>query len=177
MNFFPDSVRGSPRDIPIVLVTVFSITLFSVAMFMGVSSFNSQFQELNESESSLNTDTSAKFVQETTNVFGLVDAGAIVLIGAFFLGSIYSALQITSSKIFIIPSLLFLIASLYLAGILGNLYFMIAETPALVEYFNAFPYSTQVMNNFGILTGVLGTVLLAATYLNGFSTRSQEVGI
>lgn len=171
-----ETVRGSPRDIPIVLITVFSITLFSIAMFTGVSSFNEQFQELNESESnSLNTDTSAKFVQETTNVFGLVDAGAIILIGAFFLGSIYSALQITSSKIFIVPSLLFLIASLYLAGILGNLYFMIAETPALVEYFNAFPYSTQVFNNFGLLTGVLGMVLLAATYLRNPS--NTEVGI
>jgi hypothetical protein len=170
-----DYVRGSPRDIPIVLITVFSITLFSIAMFTGVSSFNDQIQELNESESSLNMDTSAKFVHETTNVFGLVDAGAIILIGAFFLGSIYSALQITSSKIFIVPSLLFLIASLYLAGIMSNLYFMIAETPALVSYFNAFPYSTQVMNNFGLLTGVLGMVLLAATYLRNPGTT--EVGI
>jgi len=172
---FSETLRGSPRDIPIVLITVFSITLFSIAMFTGVSSFNEQIQELNESDSSLNMDTSAKFVQETTNVFGLVDAGAIILIGAFFLGSIYSALQITSSKIFIVPSLLFLIASLYLAGVMSELYFMIAETPALVEYFNAFPYSAQVMDNFGLLTGVLGMILLAATYLRNPGTT--EVGI
>lgn len=171
-----DTFRGSPRDIPIVLVTVFSIVLFSVAMFMGVSSFNDQFQELNQSDSSLNTETSAKFVQETTNVFGLVDAGAIILIGAFFLGSIYSALQISASKIFIIPSLLFLIASLYLAGILSEAYFMIGETPAVAQHFNAFPYSAQVMNNFGLITGVLGMVLLAATYLRNPS-RNTEVGI
>lgn len=174
MNF-SESVQGSPRDTPIVLVTVFSIILFSIAIFIGTSSFNDQFQDLNESESSLPMDNSAEFVDKTASVFNLVDAGAIVLMGAFFLGSIYSALQVTSSKIFIVPSLFFLIASLYLAGVLSELYFMIGETPALEGYFNDFPYSTELMDNFGLLTGVLGMVLLTATYLR--NPKNTEVGI
>jgi len=169
--------RGSPRDIPVILVTVFSIMLFSVAMYTGVSSFNEQIQEMNETQSNgLDMKRSASFTKEVTGVFGLADAGGIVLIGAFFLGSIYSALQVTSSKIFLIPSFLFLVASLYLAGILGEVYFMIGETPVLVEYFNDFPYQTKVMNNIGLITGVLGMILLAATYLRN-PTKKSEIGI
>jgi ABC-type xylose transport system permease subunit len=94
------------------------------------------------------------------------------------LGSIYAALQVTASKIFIIPSLLFLITGLYMAGIFSDAYMMIADTAVVTPWFNDFPVLAQVMDgdNLGIITGSLGLVILVATY---WRTRGSvtEVGL
>ncbi|PSG99150.1 MAG: hypothetical protein BRC29_03425 [Nanohaloarchaea archaeon SW_7_43_1] len=176
MKFSPN-VRGSVRDIPFVLVLVFTIAMSSVVVYGGVSEAHDSFQSLNESNDSdiSGIGKATGFMGSVLGVFTLIDAGAIILIGVFFLGAIYSALQVDASKIFAIPSFLFLLASLYLAGLLGDTYFLVAEQSALVSWFNQFPLTARVFSNFGVITGSLGAVLFIATYIK---TRTvQEVGI
>lgn len=169
------NVRGSVRDIPFVLVLVFTIAMSSVVVYGGVSEAHSSFQDLNQSSNISGIGKSTAFMGDVLGVFGLIDAGAIILIGVFFLGSVYSALQVDASKIFAIPSFLFLLSSLYLAGLLGDTYFLVAEQSALVSWFNQFPLTARVFSNFGIIAGSLGAVLFIATYIK---TRTvTQVGL
>jgi len=176
MNF--SDVRGSVRDIPFILVLVFTIAMSSVVVYGGVSEAHDSFSSLNQShnESELpGISKSTEFMGSVLGVFALIDAGAIILIGVFFIGAIYSALQVDASKIFAIPSFLFLLASLYLAGLLGDAYFLVSEQSALVDWFNFFGLQAQVFGNMGVITGSLGAVLFIATYIK---TRSvTEVGL
>lgn len=168
--------RGSPRDIPYILVLVVTIAMSAVVVYGGTHEAHQQFQDLNETEDSLDLDRSTEFMGNVLGVFNLIDAGTIILIGVFFLGSVYSAFQVNSSKLFIVPSFLFLLTSLYLAGLMSDVYFMVAETGSLTSWFNFFDLQAKTFDLLGQITAVLGTVLFIATYINA-SGLQKQVGL
>ena len=167
--------KGSVRDIPIILIMLFALAMTFVA-FQGLSAeTHNQFKELNESTGEDRIEGIGKateFTGEMLGIFALVDAGTIVLFFMFFLASIYAGLQINASKLFALPSFFFLIAALYVAGILSDTFLSISKIDPVVSWFNAMPITVKTFANLPVLSASLGTVLFIAVYIRTKNIRS-----
>lgn len=151
----------SLRDHMQYLIAIPPLTLTLWICFLLVSKFNQSSQ------------LSGVAMQQTAKAISTLDYAVLsVMIGMFSL-ALMLAWRLPSNPLAIGVSFLFLGITVYLGGIISNIWLAIAAQPAFQTVTNSFPITYNIIANFPMLMGVLGFVLIFVIY-NFSSTRGRR---
>lgn len=97
----------------------------------------------------------------------VLDYGVIALVVGLFAVMIILARQLPAHPAVIGVSVIFLAIVVYLAAIFSNIWLAIAHTSAFESTVGMFPFAFKIMENFPMVLGVIGLILIFAMYHSG----------
>ena len=148
-------MKGNILDIPIILIVLFVFAIVVLTSFTILDKFGTiAGDNINQT-----------YITQGENALRGFDAGFLLLVIGFFIGTIISAFFINSHPVFFIISFLGLIIMVTISTVFTNAFIEIASTPGLVDTGNQFPITVAVFQNWPILVTLLGGIILIVLFI------------
>ena len=158
-------------DLPDIIFYSVVLTIFAVAMLIGfkiTSAMNDHFQTLE----GVNI-TEVKEASATLTSFypGVIDKSYLLFVMGIALCTLIAASMVPVSPIYIPFYLLGLFVTIFVSGVLSNLYQTMAANPAFSAESAQLVFIGMVMNKLPYFVGVVGIVLMVIMY-KVYSTKN-----
>jgi len=105
----------------------------------------------------------------------IFDYGFIAILISLLLATILLAYQIPTNPIFLPVSIIFLAIIVLLGTIYVNVFNKFSQTSFIQSAANSMPWITTVMQNFHVVSAVLGTIVIIAMYSSRGVRRREAV--
>lgn len=149
------SVKGNITNIPLVLGATLSLAIAVLVSFTVLTSVQN---------ATSNDEIKQEPLQEGLDALKIFDFGILFLNGAFYLAAIILAVQIRTSPVFALPSLLFLGVSVWLSSEIANIYTLFGRSSPLTSAAQQFTLTETFFTNLPVITLGLGGLLLIVLY-------------
>lgn len=160
--------KGSLQD----MVYTGAIALGFVITLLVAYQLNTDITDQFQNNTMINNTRPMEQAQVSLQVF---DYGFVSILIAMLILVVYLAYQIPTNPIFLPISLIFLAIIVLLGTFYVNIFNKFAQTSAMQSAANSLPWVTTLMQNFHIVSAVLGTVVIIAMYSSRGVRKRESV--
>jgi len=160
--------QGSLQDMVYVGAVALGVAITLLVAFQLNSDITEQF----DNSTMINNTRPMEQAQTSLQIF---DYGFITILISLLVATILLAYQIPTNPIFLPVSIIFLAVLVLLGTIYVNVFDKFSQTSFVQSAANSLPWVTTVMQNFHIISAVMGTIVIIAMYSSRGVRRREGV--